>query len=153
MNTLSPAVAAVETLLVNIHYMARNYMTDCQNEEQKRKLRMTLYDQRRISDVYPDVVQIQIAYEVEHRSAFGIIKENHTATYKPDHTNNFTIDCLNRECTSGFFDLKNEVWNMIHSKQTEQSGEMNCKGSEAPDHMYQSCGGSLKYSITIEFSD
>lgn len=131
--------------------MARNYMTDRQNEELKRKLRMALYDQRRISDVYPEVAQIQIAYEVEHRSAFGISKENHTATYKPDFTNNFTIDCLNRECTTGFFNLKSEIWNMIHSKQTELSGEMSCKGSEAPDHMYQSCGGSLKYSIMITY--
>lgn len=131
--------------------MARNYMTKRQNEEQKRNLQMALYDQRRISEVYPDVEQIQIAYEVEHGSVFGISKENQTATYKPEYTNNFMIDCLNRECTYGFFDLKNEIWSMVHTKQTELSGEMNCKGSEAPDHMYQSCAGSLKYTITITY--
>lgn len=126
-------------------------MTEQQNEDQKRKRRMAVYDQRRISEVFPDVEQIQIAYEVEHRSAFGISKESHTATYGPEQTNNFTIDCLNRECTSGFFDLKNEIWSMMHSKQTDLSGEMRCNGSEAPDHMHQSCGGSLKYTITISY--
>lgn len=131
--------------------MARKYMTERQNEEQKRKLRMALYDHRRISEAYPDIEQIQIAYEVEHRSAFGISKENHTATYKPDHTNNFMIDCLNRECTTGFFDLKSEIWSMMRTKKAELSGEMRCKGSEAPDHMYQSCDGSLKYTIIITY--
>lgn len=126
-------------------------MTERQNEEQKRKKRMALYDTRRISEVYPEVEQIQIAYEVEHGSVFGSRKENHTVIYRPDHTCNFKVECLNPECTYGFFDLKNEVWSMIHSEQTELSSEMNCEGSESPDHMYQRCDGRLKYKVTISY--
>lgn len=62
-------------------------MTEQQNEDQKRKCRMAVYDQRRISEVFPDVEQIQIAYEVEHRSAFGISKESRTAICGPEQTN------------------------------------------------------------------
>lgn len=96
-------------------------------------------------------MRIQISYDVEHRSTFGISKETHTATYKPDHSNNFTIACLNRECTCGFFDMKDEIRRMIYSKQSDYSGEIGCEGSEAPDHMSQSCGGTLKYTIIVAY--
>lgn len=131
--------------------MRRGYMTDRENEEQKRRTRYMLQDRRLISEVYPEVEQIVIEYAVEHRSAFGIGKDSRTITCAPSHSCIFEVDCLNRECTCGYFNLKEEVWSMVRGKETERTGTMNCKGSEAPDHLYQSCGGSLEYKITIAY--
>lgn len=72
-------------------------------------------------------------------------------TCKPTHTCVFEVNYLNRECTCGYFDLKDDVWNMVRGKEIERTGTIDCKGSEAPDHMYQSCGGSLEYKITIAY--
>ena len=126
-------------------------MTDRENEEQKCRTRYALQDNRQIKDVHPEVASIAITYTVEHRSAFGIARDERTMTLLSDHTNNYEVDCLNRECTTGYFDLKSEVWDMIRSKATERIGSMRCKGSEAPDHMYQSCGGTLEYTIRISY--
>lgn len=131
--------------------MRRGYVTDRENEEQKRRTRCLLLDGRLISEVYPEVKQIVVEYAVEHRSAFGIGKNTRTETWAPSHKCVFEVDCLNRECTCGYFNLKEEVRSMICGKETERTGNTNCKGSEAPDHLYQSCGGSLKYKITIHY--
>lgn len=126
-------------------------MTDRENEEQKRRTRYMLQDRRLISEVYPEVEQIVIDYAVEHRSAFGISNDSRKITCAPSHTCVFEVNCLNCECTCGYFNLKDEVWSMVRSKETERTGTMHCKGSEAPDHMYQSCGGNLEYKITIAY--
>lgn len=128
-------------------------MTDRENEEQKRRTRFLLQDRRFISEVYPGVEQIVIEYAVEHRSAFGISHDARTMICTSSHTCVFEVDCLNRECTCGYFNLKEEVWDMVHKKETSRSGEMACEGSEATDHMYQSCGGCLRYQITITYKD
>lgn len=128
-------------------------MTEHQNDKQKRQRRMILTDTRTLFDVFPNVAQITINYEISHISAFGHIRINRTMIKTPSDRNDFTIDCLNRECTEGWFDLKGVIWNMIRLKQITQSGDMRCNGYEAPDHMNQSCGGTLVYKINIKYQD
>lgn len=131
--------------------MRNRYKTDEENEEQKRRLRYTLQDRRSICEVHPNVEKIVIEYHVEHRSAFGINEDSCQVIYEQHQFNVFEVDCLNRECTCGYFNLKDVVWNMIQDKKTTCSGKISCKGSEAPDHLYQSCGGSLEYCISITY--
>lgn len=128
-------------------------MTNHQNEEQKRLRRMALLDTRVVSDVFPSVTRITIKCEVIHISAFGHIHKEYTIVKNPSSNYDFTIDCLNRECTEGWFDLKDLIRNMVLSKQKIISGEDRCKGKEAPDHMNQGCGGKLIYEIYIEYCD
>lgn len=131
--------------------MVRRYMTERQNEQQRLQNKMSRYDHRLISSVFPTVVKIVIEYEVEHRSAFGESREKHVSTHTPDMIATFLIDCLNRECTSGIFDLKSDIYSMVRESKSILEGEQKCSGSEAPDHMYQSCSGHLKYKIIIEY--
>ena len=112
---------------------------------------MNLYDERLVSVVFPNVEKIVIAYEVIHKSVFGNQKETHTSTYSPNSQANFIIECLNGECTSGYFDLKNVISTMDREKISISEGKLDCKGSEAPDHIRQSCSGTLTYKISIEY--
>lgn len=131
--------------------MARGYLTEKQNEQQRLQNKMDHYDQRLISSVFPNVAKIVIEYEVEHKSAFGERSEKHVSIHMPDMIATFLIDCLNRECTSGIFDVKNEIYSMTRETESLLECEQKCTGCEAPDHMYQSCSGHLKYKITIEY--
>ena len=132
--------------------MQRMYLTEKQFEKLKQEqLRIRYMDTRRIEEAFPDIASIVITYHLHHSSAFGSRNEERTWNVNLQSQMCFVIDCLNRECTSAGFDLKNEIYSMRRSHQTELSGEMRCEGQEAPDHPEQGCDGSLKYTIKIQY--
>ena len=126
-------------------------MTRKQNEERRRQNWLNLYDERLVSVVFPNVEKIVIEYEVIHKSIFGVLNENKITTLSPNSQANFIIECLNGECTSGYFDLKNVISTMVCEKLSTSEGKLDCKGSEAPDHLYQRCSGTLTYKISIGY--
>lgn len=134
--------------------LMRTYMTDKQNEEQKSRQRSLHYSLLRvISDIYPTVDKITIRYKQIYRSAFGTSEYENEQKYTSSSRNNFLVKCLNRECTSIGYDLRDEVEDMIYSRESSREGNIDCNGSEAPDHLYQSCGSSLHYYIQITFKN
>ena len=127
-------------------------MTEAQFEKLKREQLLIRYmDTRRIEEVFPDIASIVILYQLHHSSAFGSRNEERTWNVNLQSQMCFVIDCLNHECTSAGFDLKNEIYSMRRSHQTKLSGEMLCEGQVAPDHPEQSCDGTLKYTIKIQY--
>ena len=132
--------------------MYGKYMTDAQLERLKLEQRRMLYsDTRRVEEVFPEIEKIEINYYIHHGSAFGVQNEQHSWLIKPEYQAVFVIDCLNRECSSVGFDLKNEIWSMYRTKQEEKTGTMCCEGQEAPDHPEQRCSGKLEFSIKIVY--
>ena len=129
--------------------MCRKYMT----EEQSRKLKMEMWrgihNGIRVEQMYPNVESIDIHYVLDHTSFAGKSHEERTWHITPQNEIAFVIECLNRECTSIGFDLRNVISSAIHSRQAEVSGEMDCKGQEAPDHPKQRCDGHLNYAVKI----
>ena len=129
-------------------------MTPAQFEKLKRSQQQVRYmDTRRIEEVFPDIENIEITYHLHHGSAFGNQEKDGTWNVNLQSQMCFVFDCLNRECSSTGFDLKDEIYSMHRDHLTEKSGEMRCDGQEAPDHPEQRCDGSLKYTIKISFSD
>ena len=127
-------------------------MTEAQFEKMKREQhRLRYMDTRRIEEVFPDIASIEIHYQLQHNSAFGSLDKEGTRNVNLQSQMCFVFDCLNRECTSAGFDLKDEIYSMRRNHQTEKSGEMRCEGQEAPDHPEQSCDSVLKYSIRISY--
>lgn len=127
-------------------------MSPTQFEKMKRAQKQARYmDTRRIGEVFPDIESIEIEYHLQHISAFGKLEEDKIWNVNLQGQMNFFIDCLNRECSSAGYDLKNEIYSMYSNHQTEVSREMKCDGQEAPDHPEQRCGGSLKYTIKITY--
>lgn len=134
--------------------MYRKHMTEAQFEKLKQEQRRYRYmDTRRIEEVFPDIASIEIHYQLYHSSAFGISEEEKTWNVNLQSQMCFVLDCLNRECTSAGFDLKDEIYSMRRNHQTEKSGEMRCEGQEAPDHPEQSCDGHLCYTIMISYKN
>ena len=132
--------------------MYRKHMTEAQFEKMKQEQRRVRYmDPRRIDEVFPNIAKIEITYQLHHGSAFGNQDKEGTWVVNLQCQMDFTIECLNRECSSAGFDLKDEIYSMYRDHQTEKSGEMGCEGQEAPDHPEQSCDGHLKYTIKIQY--
>lgn len=130
------------------------YMTEAQFAKLKQEqLRYRYLDTRKVEEVFPDIEKIEISYHLQHRSAFGTQNKHNTWTVSPNSQAVFVFDCLNRECSSFGFDLKNVIESMYRLHQNESSGEMRCDGQEAPDHPEQSCGGTLEYTIHIEYKE
>lgn len=124
-------------------------------EEQSRKLKMemwrSIHNGIRVEQMYPNVESIDIHYVLDHTSFAGKSNEERAWHITPQSEVAFVIGCLNRECTSIGFDLRNMISSAIHNRQTEVSGEMDCEGQEAPGHPEQSCDGHLEYAIKISY--
>lgn len=112
---------------------------------------MRYSDTRLVADVFPAIDKIEISYQIYHGSAFGVQNEDHAWVITPQHQAVFVIECLNRECTSSGFDLNSVIWEMYRTRLTEKTDTMRCDGQEAPDHPEQSCDGSLRFTINIEY--
>lgn len=125
-------------------------MSPTQLEKMKRAQKLARYmDTRRIGEVFPDIESIEIEYHLQHISIFGKLEEDKIWNINLQGQMCFFIDCLNRECSSAGFDLKDEIYTMQREHITEKSDVIHCNGQEAPDHPEQRCGGSLKYTIKI----
>lgn len=129
-------------------------MTPAQFEKMKRAQDQVRYmDTRQIKEVFHDIEKIEISYHLHHVSAFGNQDEEGTWNVNLQSQMCFYFDCLNSECSSVGFNLKDEIYGMQREHLTEKSGVMRCDGQEAPDHPEQRCGGSLEYTIKITFKD
>lgn len=129
-------------------------MTQQENEKQKSNQRSWYYSSLRlISELYPMVKDITIDYKQVYRSAFGTVAEDKCLHFDSGNRDVFLIECKNRECTCIGYDLKNIIWSMVNRYTETEEGDLECKGSEAPDHLYQRCGSSLHYRIIINYVD
>ncbi len=128
-------------------------MKHIDKREQRFVTRLKLRDQRLIQEVYPSIEKVEIEYAMTHISVFGKSERSSTLIYAPNRPNVFEIDCINRECTQEYFDLKFEVQKMVTLNISEKTGVMRCQGKEAEDHLEQSCDTILDYKITIEYKN
>lgn len=128
-------------------------MTEEQSRKLKREIWRNIHNGIRIEQLYPNVEAIDIQYVLDHTSFAGKSHEERTWHVTPQSEIAFLIECLNRECTSIGFDLRNVISSAIHSHQAEVSGEMDCEGQEAPDHPEQSCGGHIIFTVKISYKN
>lgn len=131
--------------------MVRSYLTEAEIYERKLRTRYSYQDNRLIGDVYPTVRTIEIKYSVEYRSFAGVSRKDGVLQYDATKPNIFEIDCPNKDCTIGYFDLKPEVKDMIQSRIVEKTDKNNCIGDEAYDHVGFSCDSSICYTIAIVY--
>lgn len=129
----------------------RKKMTAEENNRHKQEHRNFLYSNARmIEKVFPTIERIEIAYVNHHQSTVDdtppVEKVIH---FTPQSLDIFEIECLNPECSSFGYDLKNDIYTIIREHKTEYTGERKCEGQESHDHPEQSCEGSLKYTIKV----
>ena len=70
----------------------------------------------RIEELYTDVEKIEIHHVREHTFLCGRLHEEETWTITPQNEVCFLLECLNRECTSIGFNLRNIISSAIHNR-------------------------------------
>jgi len=59
----------------------------------------------------------------------------------------FRIDCLNKDCVDGGFDLTEVITSMIRNRRGTTKGELSCEGNgSSTDH------SAIVYEVTIQYS-
>jgi hypothetical protein len=109
-------------------------------ERQQRKL-----DAGFMSVQFPEVAGIVINMTYTQR---GILKSfPRVLNFSPGSSALFRIDCLNKECISGGFDLTELITGMIRNRTKTTQGKLSCEG-EGP-----SAGHStIAYEVAIQYA-
>ena len=66
------------------------------------------------------------------------------------------IDCCNRYCQRGGFDIQTFLWTMTHSKEINRQFDLRCNGDEGSPggrRKGKSCMNSAKVEITITYKE
>jgi hypothetical protein len=94
---------------------------------------------------YPEVAGIVINMTYNQR---GIAKSlPRVVNFFPESCALFRIDCLNKDCVSGGFDLTRIITSMIGSRREAAKGELSCEG-DGP-----SAGHStIVYEVAIQYN-
>jgi hypothetical protein len=70
-----------------------------------------------------------------------------TVNFSPDSSAFFRIDCLNKDCVDGGFDLSNVLNSMIRDRREAAKGQLSCEGNGASaDH------SDIVYKVAIKYA-
>jgi len=70
-----------------------------------------------------------------------------TINFSPDSSAFFRIDCLNKDCEGGGFDLSQVLSSMIRNRRESAKGQLSCEGNGASsDH------SDIVYKVDIKYS-
>lgn len=94
---------------------------------------------------FPEVGSIVISMIYNQR---GIAKSlPRVVNFFPGSYALFRVDCLNKECTDGGFDLTQLITTMIGKRKEAAKGELTCEGNgTSADH------SAIVYEIAIQYS-
>ncbi len=109
---------------------------------EKRKLKL---ESGLISEHFPDIASIFIKIKNSYgrKNPINIARE---FKFIPESQAYFNVECLNKTCLDGGFDLAGVIDTMIKSHTGSGEGELFCKGSELPpEHSH------ISYKITINY--
>jgi len=109
---------------------------------EKRKLKL---ESGLISEHFPDIesIFIKINNSYGKKNPIKIARE---FKFIPESQAYFNIECLNKNCLDGGFDLAGVIDTMIKSHTGSGEGELSCNGSElSPEHSH------ISYKITINY--
>jgi hypothetical protein len=109
-------------------------------ERQQRKLDAGLVDAQ-----FPEVADIVVRMIYRQR---GILKSlPRVVNFFPDSYALFRIDCLNKGCVDGGFDLTEVITGMIRNHKKAVKGDLACEGgSPSSDH------STIAYEVAINYT-
>ena len=98
-----------------------------------------------VSAHFPEVKSIVINMMYNQS---GIAKSlPRTVNFSPDSSAFFMIDCLNKDCEGGGFDLSQVLSSMIRNRRESAKGQLSCEGNGASaDH------SDIVYKVDIRYS-
>jgi hypothetical protein len=110
---------------------------------EKRKLKL---ESGLISEHYPEIASIFIKIKNSYgkKNPINIARD---FKFLPDSHAYFTVECLNKNCADGGFDMAKVIISMIKNHKLTGEGELLCNGTSLPsDHSH------IAYKITINYN-
>ena len=98
-----------------------------------------------VSAHFPEVESIVISMMYNQS---GIAKSlPRTVNFSPDSSALFRIDCLNKDCVDGGFDLSQVLNSMVRNRREDAKGQLSCEGNGASaDH------SGIVYNVAIKYA-
>lgn len=137
---MNPAI--LSRVLMESMAHRQNYIERLE-QKKRRKLESGL-----ISDRFPDVSDIVVQMTYFQRAVNPVLMSR-TINFWPSHHAYFNMDCMQKECVDGGFDLTPVITAMIAQRRKTGKGKIFCNGSvnpPAPDH------ASVTFEITITYN-
>lgn len=109
-------------------------------ERQQQRLESGL-----LSAHFPEVASVVISMVYNQK---GIAKAlPRTVNFFPTSHALFRVDCLNKDCLSGGFDLTEVITSMIRNRRKIATGDLSCEGNgPSADH------SAIVYEVTIQYA-
>lgn len=116
---------------------SRNSKNAARTERKQQKI-----DAGLVSAHYPDVAGIVIQMSYNQRGISRPLPR--VINFFPSSSALFRIECLNRDCFDGGFDLTNVIRAMIAHHKEAASGDLSCEGT-ASGH------SNINYQVSIQY--
>ncbi len=94
---------------------------------------------------FPEVASIVVNMTYSQRGVAKTLAR--TLYFFPGSCASFRVDCLNKDCTDGGFDLTHIITGMISSRREASTGELNCEGN-GPSGGHS----AIVYKVAIQYS-
>jgi len=98
-----------------------------------------------MSECYPNVASIIIAMNYYQGSNTQIMMQR-TVNFCASSATYFKMECMNRECVDGGFNLEPVIAKMIKNRLKSGKGELVCSGKESSGH------AKIDYKISIKYN-
>lgn len=106
-----------------------------------------------IKSSFPQVQEINIDLNFNYDESY---KKNLKKTLNPTDKAFFQIECINKDCVYGGFNLTSDIYGMISKKQTKHNGHQICNGYQDYERYKAKnyhCLCRLDYEIEIKYQD
>lgn len=110
----------------------------------KAEMRQRKLDAGFVKDRFPEVEGIVVSMAYQQR---GMQKSlNRVVNFFPDSSALFVVDCLNKDCVNGGFDLTRVITAMIRHRKEKAKGDLSCEG-EGPSANHS----TIAYEVAIKY--
>lgn len=104
-------------------------------------------------EIAPSVQKVKVRVSIEFRSSVldhPVVKP-YDEVFTPDKVVRLVYKCPNPDCTSGYFDVTNDVISLIRQGKND-SGEKYCSGKEGVKYCGEGsfCDTTLQYEVIID---
>ena len=105
----------------------------------------------RTSQLYPNVQEIRVELcFTPHDGARTVV--DRSKVWKPDHDAFFEIQCLDRECICGGFDLTRVIEEAVKNRQSDVEGRLTCEGWQDSERYRKTrCMITLDYRVSLTY--
>ena len=97
-----------------------------------------------VSSSFPEVANIIISMMYKQRGTKSLLR---TVNFSPDSYAVFRVDCLNKDCVDGGFDLTQVINTMIRNRRETGTGELGCEAND-PSYTHS----DISYDVAIKYT-